>query len=129
MREADFHRLFTDEHVTRLKFYTDQNIDLLQRILGGIPLILFAIAFISMVTRFTQLILRSFIQATPWAVSLCLWGVTFFLSQLSDKSDLNDIYYGRVLEEMPEFCASGYVLLAIINAFPVIKNSSVTKNY
>ena len=43
LREADFHRLFTDEHITRDKFYTDPNIDIKQKLLGGIPLAIFFI--------------------------------------------------------------------------------------
>jgi len=128
LREADFHRLFTDEHITRGKFYTDPNISLHQKILGGIPLAFFTITFIILVTRFTKLILSQLRQATPWAVAVFLWGVTFFLSQLADKSHLNNIYYGRVIEEMLELGAAGFVLLAIITSIPLIEKLPRSKN-
>ncbi|MFK7794897.1 MAG: hypothetical protein AB8B89_06075, partial [Gammaproteobacteria bacterium] len=127
LREADFHRLFTDEHITRGKFYTDPTINWQQKILGGIPLALFFIFFISLTISHTKLILSKTLQAAPWAISTVLWGTTMFLSQLADKSSLNDFYQGRVIEESLELCASGYVLLTIIQAGPLLKNYLVPK--
>ena len=47
LREADFHRLFTDEHITKSKFYSDPKISLQQRILGGIPMVfIFCLCFL-----------------------------------------------------------------------------------
>jgi hypothetical protein len=128
LREADFHRLFTDEHITRLKLYTDPNISLQQKIFGGVPLAVFAISFTVLIIRFTKLVISKLRLATPWAVAVFLWGTTFFLSQLADKSDLNDIYYGRVIEEILELSAAGYVLLAVFLSIPLIGNLSSAKN-
>ena len=128
LREADFHRLFTDEHVTRGKFYTDPNISLQQKILGGVPLMLFAITFITLVIRFAKITFSNLRVATPWAVAAFLWGTTFFFSQLADKSHLNDVYYGRVIEEMLELGAAGYVLLAVIASISLIGNLPRSEN-
>ena len=117
LREADFHRIFTDEHITKLKFYKNPDISLQQRIYGGIPMLLFFLCVFYLIAKYTKLIVINLSQMTPWAIAVFLWGLTFVLSQAVDKSDLNDIYYGRVIEEMLEVCASGYVLLAIVQAF------------
>lgn len=113
LREADFHRLFTDEHITRDKFYTDPNIDIKQKLLGGIPLGIFFVCFFYMLIRYAKLITTKLLQLQPWAIAAFLWGATIFLSQVADKSALNNIYYGRVIEEMLEFCAAGYLLIAV----------------
>ena len=89
---------------------------------------LFFICFLGLIFTYTKLILSSLRHAIPWAVALFFWGTTFFLSQLSDKSDLNDIYVGRVIEETLELCASGYVLLTVILSLPYIKKLSVREN-
>ena len=117
LREADFHRLFTDEHITKMKFFKHPDISLQQKIYGGTPLVLFFIIAIYLIARYTSLIFRNLTHAIPWAVAVFMWGLTFVLSQAIDKSDLNDIYIGRVLEEMLEVCASGYVLLAVAQSF------------
>ena len=116
LREADFHRLFTDEHITKDKFYTDPNIDIKQKLLGGTPLAIFFICFFYMLIRYAKLVFTHLRNMQPWAVSAFLWATTLFLSQVLDKSSLNSLYNGRVIEEMLEFCAAGYLLLAVINA-------------
>ncbi len=128
LREADFHRLFTDEHVTKGKFYTNQDISLQQKILGGIPMALFFISVFYLLATQAKLVWSHFFARSPWAIALFLWGLTFIASQLTDKSDLNDVYFGRVIEEMLEFCASGYVLLAVTQSISSIRNLSISKN-
>ena len=113
LREADFHRLFTVEHVTKLKFYTDPEIALHQRILGGIPMAIFFLSFFYMLILYAKLVLANILQIKPWAIAAFLWGITIVTSQMIDKSDLNRIYFGRVIEEMLEFCAAGYLLIAV----------------
>ncbi len=122
LREADFHRLFTDEHITKTKFYSNPNISIQQKIFGGIPMMLFFVCVLYLLVTQSKLVLTNFIEKTPWAIALILWGLTFVTSQLIDKSDLNDVYFGRVIEEMLELCAAGYVLLAIIQSLTSIKN-------
>lgn len=121
LREADFHRLFTDEHVTKDKFYTDPNIDLKQKILAGIPMGLFFICFFYLLGRYTKLVLTNILRFRPWAIAAFLWGATIVTAQLIDKSHWNEIYYGRVIEEILEFCAAGYLLIAVfLSTHPLI---------
>lgn len=117
LREADFHRLFTDEHITRIEFFISPEINLQQKIFGGTPLILFFICAIYLIVKYSKLIFTHLLQTTPWAIAVFMWGLTFVISQAMDKSDLNYIYYGRAAEEIMEMCASGYLLLAIIQSF------------
>ena len=127
LREADFHRLFTDEHITKDKFYTDPDISLHQKLLGGIPLAIFFICFFYLTIRYAGLLFKNVMRRNPWAVSAFLWGTTIFLSQLIDKSDLNAIYKGRAVEEMLELCAAGYMLIAIALSKKPLVNYSQTK--
>ena len=41
LREADVHRLFTEEHVTKWKFYVHPDIDIVQKLLAGVPMLVF----------------------------------------------------------------------------------------
>jgi hypothetical protein len=112
LREADVHRLFTVEHVTKLKFYQHPDISSFQKIAWGVPMLGFVLCFFYLLTRYTKTVIEGLLNKSPWAVSLALWAVTFFVSQLVDKSDLNGVYRGRVLEEMLELCAAGFLLIS-----------------
>ena len=127
LREADFHRLFTDEHITRDKFYTDPNIDLKQKILGGIPMAIFFFCFFYVLIRHAKFVATRVLKFQPWAIAVFLWGATIVTSQVLDKSSLNEIYFGRVMEEMLEFCAAGYLLLAVFLSTSVLKNFYANK--
>jgi hypothetical protein len=112
LREADFHRLFTEEHVTKLKFYRHPDIAMVQKLLAGIPMFLLLGCFFYLVIRYTGTVFSGLLKKSPWAVSLVLWGATIFVSQLFDKSDFNNTYRGRVVEELMEFCAAGFMLIS-----------------
>ena len=127
LREADFHRLFTDEHITKDKFYTDPNIDIKQKLIGGIPLGIFFICFFYVLIRYIKFTLIHLKKYQPWAVAIFLWGISIFTSQVIDKSSLNDIYYGRVIEELLEFCAAGYMLIAVLFSTKLLINYDLTK--
>jgi hypothetical protein len=113
LREADFHRLFTEEHITRGKFYTNPEIALLPKILGGVPLLVFFSLFLFTIIRYAGFALNHLKKCHAWAIALALWFITLFTSQLFDRSDLNHTYGGRVAEEMLEFCAAGYIFISI----------------
>ena len=112
LREADVHRLFTQEHVTRLKFYRHPEISIFQKIAWGVPMLVLVLCFLYLITRYAKTVVAGLLNKSPWAISLALWAVTIFVSQLVDKSDLNSVYRGRVLEEMLELCAAGFMLIS-----------------
>lgn len=113
LREADFHRLFTEKHITRGKFYTHPDIPIWPKIIGGLPLLIFFGLFFFILIRYTSFTLSHLKKCRAWAIALALWFITLFTSQLLDRSDLNHTHGGRVAEEMLEFCAAGYLLIAI----------------
>jgi hypothetical protein len=112
LREADVHRLFTDVHVTKLKFYRHENISLTQKILWGVPMSLFIACFFYLTIRYCSHALKGLLAMKPWAIAFFLWGILILVSQLIDKTELNDIYRGRVLEEIMELAAAGFMLIA-----------------
>jgi hypothetical protein len=112
LREADFHRLFTEEHVTRLKYYYHPDISIAQKLVAGIPMLIFLGCFFYLVIRYARTAVRGLIEQKTWAIALALWAATIFISQLIDKSDLNFTYTGNVIEEMMELCAAGFMLIS-----------------
>ncbi len=80
LHEADFHRLFTPEHVTRGAFYTRKDVLLLHKSIAAAILILFMISFLFIVFKYFWFILKQALKLEPWAVSLALWVVILFAS-------------------------------------------------
>lgn len=120
LREADFHRLFTLEHVTRGKFYTMQSVPLWERIFAALVLLLLALCIVYLLIKYSQKTWKNFRLSEPWAVSVFLWFIVLFISQLSDKSGFNDIHVGRVVEECSECWAAIFIFLAVIQVIPML---------
>ena len=120
LREADFHRLFTLEHVTRGKYYTMQSVPLWERIFAALVLLLLVLCIVYLLIKYSQIIWKNLRQSEPWAVSVFLWFFVLFISQLSDKSGLNDIHAGRVVEECSECWAAIFIFLAVIQVIPML---------
>jgi hypothetical protein len=112
LREADFHRLFTEEHVTRLKYYYHPDISITEKLVAGIPMLILLGCFFYLVIRYARTVVCGLIEQKTWAIALALWATTIFISQLIDKSDLNFTYTGNVIEEMMELCAAGFMLIS-----------------
>jgi hypothetical protein len=114
-READFHRAFFEEHVTRPSFYTMAQIPLWQKIIGGLIMLGFfaacAYTFLSNARRF----LAELVKREPWAISLVLWFVVLLLSQVYDKTLAYENPNWKVssIEEMLEVTAALYAVSAI----------------
>ena len=118
LREADFHRLFTDEHVTRGRFYLDASIPLAQRLIAATIMLPFFVCMLAMVARYAFPILRALRAGVPWSVSLSLWGIALVGSQVADQTLSG--YSGRLIEEGLEATAAGLALLTVVHvrAFP-----------
>jgi len=114
-READFHRAFTIEHVTRIGFYTDAEIPLLQRLIGGAVMGIFILAFLYLAINYIKSFLRALYHRQAWAVALFLWASLLVLSQVADQSFLNTYSNWRMkaLEEMLEISAAAYAVTSI----------------
>ena len=115
LREADFHRGFFEEHMTRPSFYTMEQIPLWQKMIGGSILLgffaAFAYTFLSNARRF----LLALVTREPWAISLVLWSVILLSSQVCDKSLSHDTSNWKLIaiEEMLEVTAALYAVSAI----------------
>ena len=70
LREADVHRLFTEEHVTKLKFYRHPEIDIVQKVLAAIPMLIFLSYFLYLGIRYTGFILKE----SPRAIAFFVGG-------------------------------------------------------
>jgi len=115
MREADFHRAFTEEHVTKIAFYTADFIPLWQKLTAGsIMLGFIAVSFYTLISnarRFWQ----SLVAREPWAISLLLVFVFLPCSQIFDKTVFNEhpSWKVRSVEEMLEVTSAFYAVAAI----------------
>ena len=115
LREADFHRDFFEEHVTRPEFYIMTQIPLWQKLIGGSIMLGFFAAstytFLSNARRF----LLALVKREPWAISLVLWFTLLLSSQISDKTFCYESTNWKVrsIEEMLEVTAAFYAVSAI----------------
>jgi len=114
LREADFHRLFTVDHVTRLGFYFDAEAPVSQRLIAGLVMGLFLACSIALVTGHGVRTVRALRSGKPWAVSLFLAGFLLILSQVVDQT-MRKLYVGGVIEEVMEATAAGLVLLTVLH--------------
>ena len=127
LREADFHRLFTPEHVTRLKYYLNPQYPLIPKIISSVIFIIFFGAFGFMTLRGVPSIYKNVRTFEPWAMAVLFWLLFLFCSQLLDRSDFNDTINGRIVEESLEFFASLYALLSFL--FFTRTKSSIQRNF
>ncbi len=114
LREADFHQTF-EEHVTKSAFYTMAQIPLWQKIIcGSIMLGFFATSIYTFLSN-SKRFLMALITREPWAISLVLWFIFLFLSQVYDKTLARDNpnWKLRSIEEMLEVTAALYAVTAI----------------
>lgn len=115
LREADFHRLFTDEHVTRGRFYTDSSIALGQRLAGGAVMGAFLVCVAGLLARYAASAVRACLAREPWAIAFALWAVSLVGSQVADKL-LRRHALGALVEEGLEASAACLALLAVCHA-------------
>lgn len=113
LRELDFHRLFTSEHVTRLRFYFDTGIPFVERLIPAIIMCLFVACLASISIRYSVSTLRALLQREPWASAVFAWMIVLIMSQVMDQM-FRKSYTGRVLEEILEATAAGLALLAVL---------------
>jgi hypothetical protein len=114
LREADFHRLFTAEHVTRDKFYTDASIPFWQRTVAATILWPVFVCLLAMLARYSLPIARALLAGQPWALCLVLWGFALLGSQVTDQA-FHGSYTARVVEESLEASAAGLALLTTLH--------------
>ena len=114
------HRLLTIEHVTRAKFYTMQSVPLWQKIFAAAIFIILTLCLLYLLFKYLDIIWKRFREFEPWAIALFLWFVILFISQLCDKSGLNHIHSGRVIEENSECWAAVFLFLTLVQLIPTL---------
>lgn len=121
LREADVHRLFTLEHVTRGKFYSMPEVPLWQKILAAAVFILLAACLVYLLIKYVRSLWSKLRNLEPWVLALSLWFVVLVISQLCDRSGLNRTHVGRVIEECCECWAAMYLFLSVVQCIPGLK--------
>jgi len=113
MREMDFHRLFTEEHVSRWKLYAGP-FPLHEKIIGGVVVLLTLIVMLHFIGSNLPIFWRSLKEKQSWAVHVIFWAVLLFSSQMLDKSRWHGIFVEVALEENLEFGAAIMILMILI---------------
>ncbi len=113
MREMDFHRLFTEEHVSRWKLYAGP-FPLHEKIIGGVVVLLTLIVMLHFIGSNLPIFWRSLKKKQSWAVHVIFWAVLLFSSQMLDKSRWHGIFVEVALEENLEFGAAIMILMILI---------------
>ncbi len=120
MREMDFHRLFTEEHVSRWKLYAGP-FPLHEKIIGGVVVLLTLIVMLHFTASNLRYFWRSLKERQSWAVHMMVWAVLLFSSQMLDKSRWHGIFVEVALEENMEFGAAIMILLILLK-YPFISS-------
>ena len=120
MREMDFHRLFTQEHVSRWKLYVGP-FPLHEKIMGGIVVLLTLVVMIHYIASNLPNFWKSLKERQSWAVHIIFWAILLFSSQMLDKSRWHGIFVEVAMEENMEFGAAIMILMILIK-FPIKKD-------
>lgn len=113
-REHDLHRLeFLAEHYTRLKFYTMAAVPLWQKCCFGALMAFIIGTIVLFVVRMVPQGIDDLKRAEPWSKFTVAWLVVLAASQISDRTWLNETYFGRAFEETAELAASGFAVLVV----------------
>jgi len=113
MREMDFHRLFTEEHVSRWKLYAGP-FPLHEKIIGGVVVLLTLIVMLHFIGSNFRYFWKSLKERQSWAVHVIFWAILLFSSQMLDKSRWHGIFVEVALEENMEFGAAIMILMILL---------------
>ena len=125
LREADVHRLFTLEHVTRGKFYSMPEVPLWQKLVAAAVFILLTVCILYLLIKYTRSLWQNFRKLEPSTLALALWFGVLVISQLCDRSDLNHTHFGRVIEECCECWAAMFLFLSVVQSIPRLRTDSI----
>lgn len=114
MREMDFHRLFTDEHITRLKLYT-RPYPIEQKLIGGAIMVLFIIIALHFVATNARGFLTSLKAKKPRALHFITWAALLVGAQIIDKPHFFKGYLKTVTEETMELGAAMMMFFILLS--------------
>jgi hypothetical protein len=113
MREMDFHRLFTEEHVSRWKLYVGP-FPLQDKIIGGVVILLTLVVMVYFIGSNFRYFWKSLKAMQSWAVHVISWAVLLFSSQMLDKSRWHGFFFEVTLEENMEFGAAIMIFMILL---------------
>ncbi|MEE4262194.1 MAG: hypothetical protein V2I56_05850 [Desulfobacteraceae bacterium] len=113
MREMDFHRLFTAEHVSRWKLYAGP-FPLQDKVIGGVVVLLTLAVMLYFIGSNFRHFWQSLKARQSWAVHVIIWAVLLFSSQMLDKSRWHGIFAEVTLEENMEFGAAIMIFMVLL---------------
>jgi len=117
MREMDFHRSFTAEHVTRLKMYTGP-FPLEEKIIGGTIMLLFIAVVIHFVITNAALLMQGLKKRLPRAWYFIVWAFLLLGAQVIDKAYFFKGFVKPLTEETMELGAA-MMMVFILLSFPL----------
>ena len=126
MREMDFHRLFTEEHVSRWKLYAGP-FPLQDKIIGGVVVLLTIVVMLYFIGCNFRHFWKSLKAKQSWAVHVIIWAVLLFSSQMLDKSRWHGIFTEVALEENMEFGAAIMIFMVLLT-YPLNLSYSPAKS-
>lgn len=118
MREMDFHRLFTEEHVSRWKLYAGP-FPLQDKIIGGVVVLFTIIVMLHFIGSNLAVFWRSLKAMQSWAVHVIIWAALLFGSQVLDKSRWHGLFFEVTLEENMEFGAAIMIFMILLR-YPLV---------
>ena len=120
MREMDFHRLFTEEHLTRTDFYLGPY-PLYQKLIA-VPIVLLAIiAALHFLLSNARFFFEQLMKKQSWAIHVVAWAVLLFGAQMLEKTPWRGLFLQIVVEEAMELAAAIMIFL-ILTKYPISKS-------
>ena len=113
MREMDFHRLFTEEHVSRWKLYAGP-FPLQDKIIGGVVVLLTIVVMVYFIGSNFRYFWKSLKAMQSWAVHVIFWAVLLTSSQMLDKSRWHGFFFEVAVEENMEFGAAIMIFMILL---------------
>ena len=113
LREMDFHRRFTIEHLSNKKFYLGPD-PMMAKIIAGAVVLLTVIALLHFTLSNMRYFFEQLKKLRPWAIQIIVWATLLFGAQILDKSPLRDYFIEHILEENMEFAASIMIVLILM---------------
>lgn len=120
MREMDFHRLFTSEHVSRLKLYKGP-FPLKEKLIGGAVMITIIVVLLHFAATNLPTFWRNLKDKSPWARYVVVWAILLFGAQIMDKSRIFRGLYEQITEETFELGAAMMVIFILLSFPPGLK--------
>jgi hypothetical protein len=113
MRELDFHRMFTTEHVTRLKLYTGP-FPLEEKLIGATIWLLFFTAVIHFCITNVPLWIHALKRKVPRAWYVVVWALLLIGAQILDKPRFLRGWKTTLVEETMELGAAVLMIFIVL---------------